>query len=54
MTHSRSSPDESRYDRGQLALARIDGQAGAQVVASLAAIAPDFARYRIEFPFGDI
>ncbi|KNY23043.1 carboxymuconolactone decarboxylase family protein [Methylobacterium sp. ARG-1] len=45
---------ESRYARGQRALAKIDGQAGAQVVASLADIAPDFARYLIEFPFGDI
>lgn len=28
--------------------------AGERVVASLADIAPDFARYLIEFPFGDI
>jgi 4-carboxymuconolactone decarboxylase len=36
------------------ALAEIDGEAGEKVVASLADIAPDFARYLIEFPFGDI
>lgn len=49
-----SAPSESRYDRGQQALSKIDGQAGEAVVASLADIAPDFARYLIEFPFGDI
>lgn len=50
------APDlnESRYERGQRALSRIDGQAGEAVVAALADIAPDFARYLIEFPFGDI
>jgi len=36
------------------ALSQIDGEAGKRVVASLADIAPDFARYLIEFPFGDI
>ncbi len=32
----------------------IDGQAGEHVLESLEDIAPDFARYLIEFPFGDI
>ena len=45
---------ESRFERGQRALSEIDGQAGEAVIASLADIAPDFARYLIEFPFGDI
>lgn len=45
---------ESRFERGQRALSDIDGHAGEAVVASLADIAPDFARYLIEFPFGDI
>ncbi|MDF0498913.1 carboxymuconolactone decarboxylase family protein [Bradyrhizobium yuanmingense] len=53
MTHAQPQ-DESRFDRGQRALSRIDGRAGEKVVASLADIAPDFARYVIEFPFGDI
>lgn len=44
----------SRYERGQRALAEIDGEAGAKVISSLSDIAPDFARYLIEFPFGDI
>ena len=35
-------------------LAEIDGQAGHNVVAALADIAPDFATYLFEFPFGDI
>lgn len=53
MTHVHTQA-ESRFDRGQRALSRIDGSAGEKVIASLADIAPDFARYVIEFPFGDI
>ncbi|WP_342234535.1 carboxymuconolactone decarboxylase family protein [Inquilinus sp. OTU3971] len=34
--------------------AGIDGEAGHNVVAALADIAPDFATYLFEFPFGDI
>lgn len=45
---------ESRYDRGLRALTEIDGHAGQAVVDALADIAPDFARYLVEFPFGDI
>ncbi|MVU82544.1 carboxymuconolactone decarboxylase [Nocardia sp. ET3-3] len=51
------SPEETlaqRYDRGLDALNRIDGEAGHQVVASLADIAPDMARYIIEFAFADV
>jgi 4-carboxymuconolactone decarboxylase len=44
----------SRYDRGLAKLREIDGEAGERVVQSLAGIAPDFARYLVEFPFGDI
>ncbi len=46
--------NDSRFDRGTRALAEIDGAAGENVIAALADIAPDFARYLIEFPFGDI
>jgi len=35
-------------------LSEIDGEAGEKVIDSLADIAPDFARYLLEFPFGDI
>lgn len=44
----------SRYDRGLAKLEEIDGEAGTNVINSLRDIAPDFARYLIEFPFGDI
>ncbi len=43
-----------RYERGLKKLEEIDGQQGKKVVESLADIAPDFATYLIEFPFGDI
>ena len=49
-----SEISNSRFERGADMLARIDGEMGEAVVASLADIAPDFARYLIEFPFGDI
>jgi 4-carboxymuconolactone decarboxylase len=44
----------SRYERGLAKLQEIDGEAGTHVINSLRDIAPDFARYLIEFPFGDI
>ena len=44
----------NRYERGLAKLQEIDGEAGTKVINSLADIAPDFARYLIEFPFGDI
>ena len=43
-----------RYTTGQEMLQRVDGHGGEAVVDSLRDIAPDFARYLIEFPFGDI
>jgi 4-carboxymuconolactone decarboxylase len=45
---------ENRYERGLAKLREIDGEIGERVVESLAGIAPDFARYLVEFPFGDI
>ena len=45
---------ESRLERGRRALAEIDGDAGQAVIDALADIAPDFATYVLEFPFGDI
>lgn len=35
-------------------LSTIDGSAGERVIDALADIAPDFARYLLEFGFGDI
>ena len=52
MTHQ--TQIESRYETGLRVLSEVDGAAGEKVVASLAGIAPEFARYLIEFPFGDI
>lgn len=43
-----------RYIRGLAMLRSIDGKAGEAVVESLGDIAPDFATYLLEFPFGDI
>lgn len=43
-----------RYDRGARMLAAVDGPAGLDVVENLAKSFPDFARYVLEFPFGDI
>ena len=43
-----------RYQQGWQMLQTIDGEAGERVIDSLQAIAPDLARYIIEFPFGDI
>ena len=45
---------QDRYQRGLAKLREIDGEAGERVLAGLDDIAPDFARYLIEFPFGDI
>ncbi|MEU9009336.1 carboxymuconolactone decarboxylase family protein [Streptomyces sp. NPDC048479] len=53
--HAVSENDEApRYDRGWDALAEIDGHAGEAVIESLKDIAPDLARYIVEFSFGDI
>ena len=54
MTHQSPTTGESRLERGKRALAEIDGQAGHNVIAALSDIAPDFATYLFEFPFGDI
>lgn len=54
MTHQQTNGGESRLERGRRALADIDGDAGAKVIDALADIAPDFATYLFEFPFGDI
>jgi 4-carboxymuconolactone decarboxylase len=43
-----------RYQRGWDMLKTIDGEAGERVIASLQDLAPDLARYIIEFGFGDV
>ena len=54
MTQFHLDANESRLERGKRALAQIDGEAGQHVISALADIAPDFATYVFEFPFGDI
>lgn len=46
--------NETRLERGKRQLAQIDGEGGQRVIDALADIAPDFATYLLEFPFGDI
>jgi 4-carboxymuconolactone decarboxylase len=43
-----------RYEQGWKMLERIDGDAGKQVTEALGDVAPDLARYVVEFPFGDV
>jgi 4-carboxymuconolactone decarboxylase len=45
---------QDRYQRGWKKLKEVDDEAGERVIEDLKDIAPDFARYIIEFPFGDI
>ena len=54
MTQQNDTTTESRLDRGRRALNAIDGAAGRSVIDALDGIAPDFATYLFEFPFGDI
>ncbi|MEM8849207.1 MAG: carboxymuconolactone decarboxylase family protein [Pseudomonadota bacterium] len=43
-----------RYTRGAARLSEVDGAAGEAVIEALKDIAPDLARYVIEYPFGDV
>ncbi len=54
MSMSETTQVQDRYTRGWNKLNEIDGEMGQQVIESLKAIAPDFADYLIEFPFGDV
>jgi 4-carboxymuconolactone decarboxylase len=44
----------NRYDLGLEKIRQVYGEAGEDVIENLKDISPDFARYIIEFPFGDI
>ena len=46
--------DDERFQRGLARLAEIDGDAGRKVVDGLRDVAPDLARYVVEFGFGDV
>ncbi len=45
---------EERFERGLRRLKEIDSEQVGRIVAGLQDIAPDFAKYLTEFPFGDI
>lgn len=49
-----SDTEETRHARGARTLKRIHASTGDTVLAELDAIAPDFGRLLVEFPFGDI
>jgi len=46
--------NEDRYERGWRTLAQLDAVGGQRVVDRLNAVAPDLARYTVEFAFGDV
>lgn len=46
--------ENQRYRRGMAALQALDGEAAAKVMAGLQDIAPDMARFIIEFGYGDV
>lgn len=43
-----------RYERGLRRLREVDAEQVGRIITGLSDIAPDFATYLIEFPFGDI
>ncbi|WP_225725616.1 MULTISPECIES: carboxymuconolactone decarboxylase family protein [unclassified Nocardia] len=49
-----TTQDGDRFERGRALLEEVDGHAADAVLATLREIAPDLARYIIEFAFGDI
>jgi 4-carboxymuconolactone decarboxylase len=46
--------EQTRYQAGFKKLREVEGSAADQALDSLSAISPDFAKYCIEFPMGDI
>jgi 4-carboxymuconolactone decarboxylase len=44
----------ARFDRGWERLMELEGDGGRHVIDSLKDVAPDIARYVVEFAFGDI
>jgi len=49
-----SAESNERFEKGLERLREIDRGAGQRVLDGLKDIAPDLARYIIEFPFGDV
>lgn len=46
--------NNDRYERGLTRLREVVGDAGVQIIDALAAVAPDMARYTVEFSYGDV
>jgi 4-carboxymuconolactone decarboxylase len=46
--------DEDRYERGWQRLRELAGEQGERVVEGIRDVAPDLARYVVEFGYGDI
>jgi 4-carboxymuconolactone decarboxylase len=46
--------ESERFKRGWEKLREIDREQGERIIESLRDLAPDFATYLIEFPFGDV
>jgi 4-carboxymuconolactone decarboxylase len=49
-----NTPSDDRYTRGRARLAEVDGAVGQKVIDAMQSVAPDLARYVIEFGFGDV
>jgi 4-carboxymuconolactone decarboxylase len=47
-------PEKNRYERGIKRMREVDGEDGIKVLKILEAISPDFAKYVVEYPFGDV
>jgi len=45
---------DERYERGLKNFKEITGEVGEKFIQNLNEISPDFSRYLIEYPFGDI
>ncbi len=46
--------DSDRYQRGLAKIIEMEGEIGQKVIDTMKEISPDFARYLVEFVFGDI
>lgn len=44
----------SRYQKGLATLSRINGSVGKEILKKLKDISPDFEKFVIEYPYGDI
>lgn len=53
MADDKEEPSE-RYLRGHARLGELDPEQAGRVIDSLKGIAPDLARYALEFPYGDV